>query len=150
MFLGGSAQIITILHRGGLPNLLQHYIGGRGLSGVLLGTPNLYYVIYRQPLSGFFPLGKGYPPILLSYFGQNDFPLEGGGRRYPLSGKSPVSSILQLPLWFNIIMLVSWMFCSVSNLNLFCTHIPPQMKDCSRMKQDLICRTFQDKYQNCD
>ena len=43
-FLGGSAQIITILHRGGyrnlsqyymggaLPNLLQYYNGGEGVS----------------------------------------------------------------------------------------------------------------------
>ena len=28
MFLGGSAQIITILHRGGYQNLLQYYMGG--------------------------------------------------------------------------------------------------------------------------
>ena len=28
-FLGGSAQIITILHRGGHQNLLQYYNGGR-------------------------------------------------------------------------------------------------------------------------
>ena len=36
-FLGGSAQIITILHRGGYQNLLQYYMGG--------GLPNLlqYY-----------------------------------------------------------------------------------------------------------
>ena len=27
-FLGGSAQIITILHRGGYQNLLQYYNGG--------------------------------------------------------------------------------------------------------------------------
>ena len=27
-FLGGSAQIITILHRGGYQNLLQYYMGG--------------------------------------------------------------------------------------------------------------------------
>ena len=27
-FLGGSAQIITILHRGGYRNLLQYYMGG--------------------------------------------------------------------------------------------------------------------------
>ena len=26
--LGGSAQIITILHRGGYQNLLQYYLGG--------------------------------------------------------------------------------------------------------------------------
>ena len=45
-FLGGSAQIITILHRGGYQNLLQYYNGG----GWSLGTPNLYYVIYGRPL----------------------------------------------------------------------------------------------------
>ena len=28
MFLGGSAQIIMILHRGGYRNLLQYYLGG--------------------------------------------------------------------------------------------------------------------------
>ena len=27
-FLGGSTQIITILHRGGQQNLLQYYMGG--------------------------------------------------------------------------------------------------------------------------
>ena len=56
-FLGGSAQIITILHRGGYQNLLQYYMGG-GLPNLLqyyngggsLGTPNLYYVIYGRPL----------------------------------------------------------------------------------------------------
>ena len=32
--LGGSAQIITILHRGGYRNLLQHYRGG-GLPDLL-------------------------------------------------------------------------------------------------------------------
>ena len=37
MFSGGSAQSITILHRGGYQNLLQYYMGG--------GLPNLlqYY-----------------------------------------------------------------------------------------------------------
>ena len=61
-FLEGSAQIITILHRGGYQNLLQNYMGGGGLpnllqyyngggrGGVSLGTPNLYYVIYGRPL----------------------------------------------------------------------------------------------------
>ena len=33
-FLGGSAQIITILHRGGYRNLLQYYMGG-GLPDLL-------------------------------------------------------------------------------------------------------------------
>ena len=33
-FLGGSAQIITILHRGGYQNLLQYYMGG-GLPDLL-------------------------------------------------------------------------------------------------------------------
>ena len=32
--LGGSAQIITILHRGGYQNLLQYYMGG-GLPDLL-------------------------------------------------------------------------------------------------------------------
>ena len=32
-FLREYVQIITILHGGGPPNLLQHYIGGRGLPG---------------------------------------------------------------------------------------------------------------------
>ena len=47
--LGGSAQIITILHRGGLPDLLQYYIGG-GLLNLLQ-----YYIgrggwgFYRDP-----------------------------------------------------------------------------------------------------
>ena len=60
-FLGGSTQIITILHRRGHWNLLQYYKGGgvfpiyynitRGRGGSL-GTPNLYYVIYGLPLSG--------------------------------------------------------------------------------------------------
>ena len=58
-FLGGSAQIITILQRGGYQNLLQNYMGG-GLPDLLqyykgeggsLGTPNLYYVIYGRPLN---------------------------------------------------------------------------------------------------
>ena len=57
-FLGGSTQIITILHRRGHWNLLQYYKGGGGLPDLLqydiaggsLGTPNLYYVIYGQPL----------------------------------------------------------------------------------------------------
>ena len=61
MFLGGSAQIITILHRRGHWNLLQYYKGGgvfpiyynitRGRGGSL-GTPKLYYVIYGRPLGG--------------------------------------------------------------------------------------------------
>ena len=34
-FLGGSAQIITILHRGGHWNLLQNYKGGGGLPDLL-------------------------------------------------------------------------------------------------------------------
>ena len=47
MFLGGSAQIITLLHgQGGLSDLLQYYNGGGSL-----GTPNLYYVIYGRPLT---------------------------------------------------------------------------------------------------
>ena len=43
---GGSAQIITILHRGGLPDLLQYYIGRGGSTE----TPKMYYVIYERPL----------------------------------------------------------------------------------------------------
>ena len=58
MFLEGSAQIITILQRGGYRNLLQYHMGG-GLPDLLqyykgggsLGTPNLYYVIYGRPLN---------------------------------------------------------------------------------------------------
>ena len=34
-FLGGSAQIITILHRGGYQNLLQYYMGRGGLPDFL-------------------------------------------------------------------------------------------------------------------
>ena len=57
-FLGGSAQIITILHRGVIKIYYNitwggvfsiNYkitMGGRGS----LGTPNLYYVIYGRPL----------------------------------------------------------------------------------------------------
>ena len=59
-FLGGSAQIITILHRGGYRNLLQYYMGGVfpiyyniTMGGGSLGTPNLYYVIYERPLIRF-------------------------------------------------------------------------------------------------
>ena len=55
----GAAQIVTILHRGGvieiyynitwggLPDLLQYYNGGEGA----LRTLNLYYVIYGWPLN---------------------------------------------------------------------------------------------------
>ena len=59
MFLGGCAQLITILHREGHRNLLQVTWGGGGLPDLLqyyngaggsLGTPNLYYVIYGRPL----------------------------------------------------------------------------------------------------
>ena len=52
--LGGYVQIITILHRGGLPNLLQYYIG-RGESNE---TPKMYYVIYEWPLTHkkYFPI----------------------------------------------------------------------------------------------
>ena len=38
--------------RGGVPDLLQYYIGEGG--GCCLGTPNLYDVIYGQPLGGWF------------------------------------------------------------------------------------------------
>ena len=34
-FLGCSAQIIMILHRGGYQNLLQYYMGGGGLPDLL-------------------------------------------------------------------------------------------------------------------
>ena len=62
-FLGGSTQIITILHRRGHWNLLQYYKGGGSSRFLLqyykgeggsLGTPNLYYVIYGRPLNCFF------------------------------------------------------------------------------------------------
>ena len=59
MFLGGSAQIITVLHRGGYRNLLQYYMRGGSSRfitilqwGGSLRTPNLYYVIYGRPLNG--------------------------------------------------------------------------------------------------
>ena len=57
-FLGGSAQIITILHRGGyqnllqyymgggLPNLLQYYNGGGGLSGPKFVLHNIWTAPY--------------------------------------------------------------------------------------------------------
>ena len=35
--------------------------------------------IFQKLLSGFFPLRGGYPPFPLSFFGQNNFPLRGGG-----------------------------------------------------------------------
>ena len=34
-FLGGSTQIITILHRGGYQNVLQYYMGEGGLPNLL-------------------------------------------------------------------------------------------------------------------
>ena len=46
-YIGGSFKFITILHRGGLPNLLQYYIGGEGS----LGTPKIDYVICARPLA---------------------------------------------------------------------------------------------------
>ena len=57
-FLGGSAQIITILHRG-LSKFITILHGGGvfpiyyniTMGGGSLGTPNLYYVIYGRPLS---------------------------------------------------------------------------------------------------
>ena len=58
-FLGGSTQIITILHRGVIEIYYITTKGGgvfpiyynitRGRWGSL-GTPNLYYVIYERPL----------------------------------------------------------------------------------------------------
>ena len=42
----GLSKFITILHGGGLPNLLQYYNRGEGSTG----TPNLYYVINGRPL----------------------------------------------------------------------------------------------------
>ena len=58
MILDGSAQIITILHKGGYQNSLQYYMGGGVFpiyynitkGGGSLGTPILYYVIYGRPL----------------------------------------------------------------------------------------------------
>ena len=59
MFLGGCAQIITILHREGHRNLLQWYMGGVfpiyyniTMEGGSLGTSNLYYIMYGRPLKG--------------------------------------------------------------------------------------------------
>ena len=43
-FLGGSSQIITILH-GGVSEIYYNITWGGSL-----GTPNLYYVIYGRPL----------------------------------------------------------------------------------------------------
>ena len=57
-FLGGPAQIITLLHWGGYQNLFQYDIGGSSRFitilqwGGSLGTPNLYYVIYGRHLIG--------------------------------------------------------------------------------------------------
>ena len=44
-FLGEYTLIISILHGGDFPNLLQYCIGGGST-----GTPNLYYVINGRPL----------------------------------------------------------------------------------------------------
>ena len=49
----GSSRFITILHRGGLPNLLQYYIGGffkvyyniTDLVGILKGFDHFQYYI---------------------------------------------------------------------------------------------------------
>ena len=57
--LGGSAQIITILHRGGSARFITILHGGGSgqFITILHGgggsaeTPKLYYVIYEQPLS---------------------------------------------------------------------------------------------------
>ena len=46
VFLGGYSKVITILNRGGLPILSKYYIGVEES----LGTPNLFYIIKRQPL----------------------------------------------------------------------------------------------------
>ena len=46
-FLGGSAQIITILHKGVI-KIYYNITWGVGS----FGTPNLYYVIYGRPLRG--------------------------------------------------------------------------------------------------
>ena len=56
--LGGSAQIITILHRGGSARFITILHGGGSgqFITILHGgggsaeTPKLYYVIYEQPL----------------------------------------------------------------------------------------------------
>ena len=53
-FLGRSAQIITILHRGGSQNLLQYYMGRGGVFPIYYNITNLYYVIYGWPLIGLF------------------------------------------------------------------------------------------------
>ena len=56
-FLEGSAQIITILHRGGIKIYYNITWGGSSRFitilhwGGSLGTPNLYYVTYGRPLN---------------------------------------------------------------------------------------------------
>ena len=45
---GGSSRFITILHRGGLPNLLQYYIG-RGLERLL------QYYSFERKMEGYNP-----------------------------------------------------------------------------------------------
>ena len=45
---GGYAQFITILHRGGYVQFITYYIGRGGSAG----TPKMYYVIYERPLIG--------------------------------------------------------------------------------------------------
>ena len=61
-FLGGSSQIITILH-GGVSEIYYNITWGGGVFpiyynitwGGSLGTPNLYYVIYGRPLTPSIP-----------------------------------------------------------------------------------------------
>ena len=45
---GGYGEMITVLHRGGMPKWLQYYIGGE----VSLRTPKSDYIICARPLTG--------------------------------------------------------------------------------------------------
>ena len=76
-FLGGSAQIITILHRGVIKIYYNITWGGSSQfitilqwGGGSLGTPNLYYVIYGRPLSISSQLEAGFPK---AQFGKTQF-----------------------------------------------------------------------------
>ena len=46
LYRGGYGEMITVLHRGGMPKWLQYYIGGERS----LRTPKSDYVICAQPL----------------------------------------------------------------------------------------------------
>ena len=45
-FLGGYANIITILHGGGLPNLIQYYMVGEGSIGKVKAVLEKGFIIY--------------------------------------------------------------------------------------------------------